>query len=322
MFESREDVRYFLSQLARQVRAGRIEIHAYCVLQTHYHLLVRSPCSQLSEAMRRTQNQYTRRFNRLHRRDGSLTRGRFFSRIVESDEYFRTLVRYIDLNPIRAALDSDGRGYEHGSATHYAHGTRPPWLRRDWIERLACAWTGSDRYSPDAYRRAFAAGDESQCDALEELVEGRLAARDVVNESDLLLAAARSGVGAWMRWKARLADGAPLSHPTCGQRALRRTLDEDTLLHGVWMVEDGRRTWRGVELAWFGLLRQLCGLSVRRIAVQEDGSIERTRYRIAAHSRLLLANGEYARRAMEVGRLAVLRGIDTGTPAKCGTSVG
>ena len=43
LFEDRDDIRYFLSRLAHEVRRGRIEVHAYCILTTHYHLLVRSP---------------------------------------------------------------------------------------------------------------------------------------------------------------------------------------------------------------------------------------------------------------------------------------
>ncbi len=43
LFEDRVDVRYFLSRLAREVRRGRLELHAWCVLTTHFHLLVRSP---------------------------------------------------------------------------------------------------------------------------------------------------------------------------------------------------------------------------------------------------------------------------------------
>lgn len=87
LFEDREDIRYFLSRLAREVRRGRLEIHAYCVLTTHFHALVKSPRGELSEAMRRSQNEYSRFFNRRHRRDGTLVRGRFLSRPVDSLEY-------------------------------------------------------------------------------------------------------------------------------------------------------------------------------------------------------------------------------------------
>jgi REP element-mobilizing transposase RayT len=46
------DDRYFLSRLARAHRLGLLEIYAYCLMITHFHLLVRSPVGRLSEAMR------------------------------------------------------------------------------------------------------------------------------------------------------------------------------------------------------------------------------------------------------------------------------
>ena len=63
-------MRYFLSRVARAVRRGEIEVHSFCIMATHFHLLVRSPTGRLSEAMRRIQNEYVRYFNRKRRRDG------------------------------------------------------------------------------------------------------------------------------------------------------------------------------------------------------------------------------------------------------------
>ncbi len=77
VFESREDFRMFLACMAQAVRRGGIEIHAYCLMSTHFHLLVRSPCERLFDALRRTQNQYAPWFNRRRRRDGPLIRCRF-----------------------------------------------------------------------------------------------------------------------------------------------------------------------------------------------------------------------------------------------------
>ena len=52
-FETREDIRRFLALIACAVREGRIEVHAYSILSTHFHLLVRSLDGRLSETMRR-----------------------------------------------------------------------------------------------------------------------------------------------------------------------------------------------------------------------------------------------------------------------------
>ena len=125
LFEDRADIRYFLSRIAKEVRRGRIELHSWCVMTTHFHLLVRSPCGELSEALRRSQNEYSRFFNRRHRRDGSLVRGRFLSKPVQSLAYRRALVRYIDANPVKARMVDRADGYPHGSASTMARRQDP-----------------------------------------------------------------------------------------------------------------------------------------------------------------------------------------------------
>ena len=64
VFEGPLDDRYFLSRLARAHRLGLLELYAYCLMITHFDLLVRSPVGRLSEAMRPVLDPYVRWFNR------------------------------------------------------------------------------------------------------------------------------------------------------------------------------------------------------------------------------------------------------------------
>ncbi len=134
VFETDEDRRFFLSLLAQEVRAGRLEIHAYSVMLTHFHLLVRSVTGELSEAMRRIQNRYARRFNRSRKRDGPLFRGRFLSRPVDSLRYRRNVVTYIHDNAVAAGLVANPADHDWSSARFFAGegGRRPPWLAPGW----------------------------------------------------------------------------------------------------------------------------------------------------------------------------------------------
>jgi hypothetical protein len=61
--EDRADFRYFLARLARAVRAGWFEVHAFALLGTHFHLLLRSPACQVWPGLRAAQNAHSRRFN-------------------------------------------------------------------------------------------------------------------------------------------------------------------------------------------------------------------------------------------------------------------
>jgi REP element-mobilizing transposase RayT len=304
LYEDRSDARFFLARLARQIRAGRIEVHAYCLMTTHFHLLVRSPVGALSEAMRRVQNEHSRRFNRRRKRDGTLIRGRFTSKPVHSLCYRRTLVSYIDANPVGAGVVRVSGEHRLGSARAYLHGTGPRWLSRGWVESEVCRRTGVGEYSAAAYRRSFGTGKAPET---AELVAARIASTAVNDPLDDLIGAAPARVREWMRRKARLADGCRIGLPVCSARAVRTALSVYVRRQRPWIVEDGGSIRHGPELLRPGLLRDLCGLSWHGISSVEGRTEPVLRRRVGHHRRLLLTNADYARRAAEVAKAALDR---------------
>ena len=199
--------RYFLAQLARVVRDGDLEVHAFVLMTSHFHLLTRSPKGRLSAAMQRVQNLFVRHFNRRARRDGPLFRGRFVSKPVESLRYRRVLVRYIDQNPVFGGLVTSPELYPYGSARLHMLGPRPPWLERSWIEPDALDRSGLSTFSATAYRRAYGAPLST---AMQGVVERRLLSTDSRHDALVdLIDAAPARVRAWMVRKAKLADGKP-----------------------------------------------------------------------------------------------------------------
>jgi putative transposase len=82
-----------------------IAVHAYVFMGNHVHLLLTSPqCDALSRAMRKLGQCYAQAFNRRHQRSGPLWQGRFKSCLVDNDRYLMLVYRYIELNPVRAAM--------------------------------------------------------------------------------------------------------------------------------------------------------------------------------------------------------------------------
>ena len=155
IFECRDDFHQFLSLLAKEVREGTIEVHSYSLMQTHYHLMVRSPLGKLSFAMGRTLREYSRWFNHRRRRTGALFSGRFKSKPVDHHTYQSVLVRYIDDNPIKARMAPHAAAYPYGSAVHYAQADGPQWLERTWIERETKGVRGRANYAPEDYFERF-----------------------------------------------------------------------------------------------------------------------------------------------------------------------
>ena len=91
--------------LTESARDNDMAIHAYVLMGNHVHLLVSTTRpGALSDAMRQLGQNYVPAFNRRHRRTGTLWEGRFKSCLVSTDHYLLTVYRYIELNPVRAAM--------------------------------------------------------------------------------------------------------------------------------------------------------------------------------------------------------------------------
>jgi len=77
IFLYREDDEHFLEVLGEASRIWKIKLYAYALMGNHYHLCIQTPGGNLSRVMRHVDGVYTQRFNRAHRRDGPLFRGRY-----------------------------------------------------------------------------------------------------------------------------------------------------------------------------------------------------------------------------------------------------
>ena len=131
IFRKREHCHTFLNTLEQVIKADNIEVHAYCLMGNHYHLLLRTPKANLAEAMHRLGGMFTRRHNRAEKMDGPLFRGRYRSKIVGHDDYLRQLCRYIHRNPVAAGIITRPEEYEWSSYRAYAFGINTPsWLTR------------------------------------------------------------------------------------------------------------------------------------------------------------------------------------------------
>ena len=136
IFLDDNDRRQFLNLLGQIREIWNVEVHAYSLMDNHFHLLVHTPNSNLSKAMRHLGAEYTQFFNRKYKIDGSLFRGRFKSILAEKDSYFLALIRYIHLNPVQAKLCQTPT--EHPWTSHVAYlkkKQRPKWLVIDEVLR-------------------------------------------------------------------------------------------------------------------------------------------------------------------------------------------
>ncbi len=117
IFLDSDDRRHYLYLLNHAAEHNNIGIHAYVLMSNHVHLLVTAnDAMSISAAMHRLGQCYVQAFNRKHKRTGTLWDGRFKSCLVDSEEYLLKVYRYIELNPVRAAMTDSAEAYRWSSA--------------------------------------------------------------------------------------------------------------------------------------------------------------------------------------------------------------
>jgi len=128
----------FLKTLAEACLKTGFQVHAYCLMRNHFHLVVETPNANLVAGMRWFLSAYTLRFNHRHTQFGHVFSGRYKALIVDGSGkgYLRTVCDYVHLNPVRAKLLRPQQRlleYPWSSFGGYlaAPAHRPQWLRVD-----------------------------------------------------------------------------------------------------------------------------------------------------------------------------------------------
>ncbi len=94
----------FVDRLAGLSGDLQTKVYAWALMNNHAHILVRSGPSGLPTFMRKLLTGYAISYNKRHQRHGNLFQNRYKSIVCQEDAYFKELVRYIHLNPLRAGL--------------------------------------------------------------------------------------------------------------------------------------------------------------------------------------------------------------------------
>ncbi len=305
IYEVRADIRYFLSRVAQAVRRGEIEVHAWCLMTTHFHLLVYSPRGELDVALRRIQHEHTRRFNRYRGRDGPLYRSRFTSKHVDSFAYRELLVHYIDANPVEAGMAESPALHIDGSASWYTRENGPVWMERTWIEAEVRRRTRKDHYDPLDYPRVFGAPLTA---GVRRMIEQRLRHPSLgLDPTDDLLARAPADVARWLIERARLADGLDTGIPLTDAAEALEFLRAEREREPTWSVRPTRESANGWDLLEAGLLRSLSGTTYAQLAQLCGVSMSWLCSRNARHALALERDAEYAARAGRLARAIVWR---------------
>lgn len=153
IFIADADYRFYLRCLKEASDKENLTVHAFALMRNHVHLLLTPTTeSSLPKTMQSIGRRYVQYFNHTYGRTGTLWEGRYKSTLIDSERYLLTCMRYIELNPVRAAMVEHPGDYFWSSYRVNAHGM-PDELTTPHPLYMSLGRTADERQK--AYRELF-----------------------------------------------------------------------------------------------------------------------------------------------------------------------
>ena len=120
IFENNQDFCVFEFMLLKKKQEFGFLVHHYCLMNNHYHLLVKIPnLVEFSLAFKGLQRKYTEYHHKKYKREGPLWRERFTSKLIQDEQYLYSCGIYIEYNPVKANLVKSPEDWLYSSSRFY-----------------------------------------------------------------------------------------------------------------------------------------------------------------------------------------------------------
>lgn len=134
VFRQEADYEQFYLLLKKYLKRYSSFLHHYCLMSNHLHLILKVMAAQdLPKLMQGINLSYTLYYKQKYKFTGSLWQGRYKSIVIEKDEYLMECGRYIERNPVRAAIVRDPKDYRFSSYKVYAYGKESDIITQDIV---------------------------------------------------------------------------------------------------------------------------------------------------------------------------------------------
>ena len=167
IFADEVDYQVFRDALIEAAKKHGLQIHAYVWMTNHIHLLATPQFeNSISKVFQSLGRKYVQYFNNTYKRSGTLWEGRYRATVVDSEQYLLKVMRYIELNPVRAGMVAHPADYPWSSYAFNAQGSAG--LNYDWIqphaEYLHLGQTNTERQNSyqDLFKAEIASTDLAQ----------------------------------------------------------------------------------------------------------------------------------------------------------------
>jgi putative transposase len=134
LFRDADDRQRFLKILKHVVGKYEWRLHSYCLMVTHYHLVLTTPKPNIGLGMQLLNGLYARTFNRRHGRLGHLVSARYSAAVIESEGHAFEVCRYVPTNPVRSEMCTKAEDWPWSSyGATLGLRPEPSFLDSSWI---------------------------------------------------------------------------------------------------------------------------------------------------------------------------------------------
>lgn len=130
IFYSKRDREVFLDKLNETFKKYSFICYAYCLMDNHYHLFIKTPLANLPQGMHYLNASYANWFKAKYKLEGVIFQGRYKAILVEEEKYALTLSAYIHLNPLRAGVVRNLEEYPWSSFLDYVGAKKRPVIEK------------------------------------------------------------------------------------------------------------------------------------------------------------------------------------------------
>ncbi|HVI07348.1 MAG TPA: transposase [Candidatus Binatia bacterium] len=153
IFAADTDRATYLALLRQYSQLYRLSVLGYCLMSNHVHLIVVPGTSQaLSQTLKLTHGRYAAYWNARISSSGHVWQGRFYSCPLDQPHLWAAL-RYVELNPVRAAIVKSAEQWRWSTAAVHCGGLPDPLVK---MEEFTRRWAASE------WRAQLQAGDSQE----------------------------------------------------------------------------------------------------------------------------------------------------------------
>ena len=136
VFANHDDYLSFIKHIQSVKEKYPFKLHALCLMTNHFHMLIETENSEIGKIMQRLTSLYAEEYNHKHNCIGHLFQGRYTACLIEDENYFLEVSRYIHLNPVKANITQKPEDYWYSNYFQFVSNNKSADITRVHLNRL------------------------------------------------------------------------------------------------------------------------------------------------------------------------------------------